>query len=193
MEVKQWIIEQTTVTWCALPFKQNYLRELSKGSVITKGMYIRRGSPWRHNGRCKMRALEGVLSTVLYVVFLVWWPLSGPERQWLNAVHPCNAIFIALLTILVSWLAFTHSVSYGSTGQRLQFRDLWKELSWCEICILPFVLPKSKWRQDVSVQHLRFPFLLKKDWKDYCKEFDSNVLLFISNFKKENTALTTKI
>lgn len=116
----------------------------------------------------------------------IWQHLSGPEKQWLNTVHPYNAILIALLSILVFWVVCTHSVSYDSIGQGLKSRDLRKELSRCEVCILPFVLPKCKWRQDVRVQHLRFPCILKWDWKDYYKGLGSNVFLFVSNFQKEN-------
>lgn len=128
-------------------------------------------------------SLEGVLSIVLYVAFSVW-QLSGPEKQWLNTVHPYNAILIVLLSILVSWLVCTHSVSYDSIVQGLRPWHLWKEHDWCEDSFLPFVFPKSKWGQDVRVQHLRFLCLLKWDWKDYCKGLGSNVFLFISTLRK---------
>ena len=166
--------------------------ELFKGNLITKGKVteIRSGRSWKGSGRGKMRAdlsLEGILSTVPYVAFSVWQHLSGPEKQQLNTVHPYNVILVALLSILVSWLVCTHSVSYDSIGQGSRSRDLQKELSWCKVCVLPFVLPKSKWRQDVRVQHLRFPCLLKWVWKDYCEGLGSDILLFVSNLKKENT------
>lgn len=49
---------------------------------------------------------------------------------------------------------------------------------------LPFVLPESKCRQDDRVQRLRFPCILKLNWTDCCKDLGSDVLLFVSSFKK---------